>query len=438
MPHAYMVPNRSDMANAQLGVAGDRGIRLRIAAWNSRGVVASIPYLRELMRSNDIICLSEHWLHENRLNCLEEISSEFNAFARASAQSDASTYGVTRGQGGIAILWRKTLGGISPMTQISHDRICGIRAQTKACLVLNIYSVYMPSPGCSGDYDVVLDEIAEIIQTGENGTCNILCGDFNADMGYMGGRRSNRRPTKLGKTLYGFFNEFELVAANMQPITTGPLDTFRSGVGSSMIDYMAIPESLSSMLCEGEDIKDEITNTSDHFALRIVLGVECGENQGSAVKSQSRIKWSKLKAEQVHGIYTNSMDRYTHDVLNNSDIKNCNKSEIDEHIESLVRSMNENSNNLPKSKYKPHVRPFWKEKLKILKKEKVVNFRIWVANGRPRSADSDVWLRHKNSEKAFRREIKYVQKEFERRELEELLKTSECDKNRFWKTLTKV
>ena len=81
------------------------------------------------------------------------------------------------------------------------------------------------------------------------------------------------------------------------------------------------------------------------------------------------------------------------------------------------------------------MRPFWNEKLKTLKKEKVVNFRIWVANGRPRSKDSDVWLRHKNSKKAFRREIKFVQKEFERRELDELLRTSECDKNRFWQSI---
>ena len=34
--------------------------KLNIAAWNLRGLVAAVPYLRELMRVNDIICLSEH------------------------------------------------------------------------------------------------------------------------------------------------------------------------------------------------------------------------------------------------------------------------------------------------------------------------------------------------------------------------------------------
>ena len=67
--------------------------KLNIVAWNSRGLVAAVPYLRELMHVNDIICLSEHWLHSNRLKCLEDISDKFNVIARASLHSDASSYG---------------------------------------------------------------------------------------------------------------------------------------------------------------------------------------------------------------------------------------------------------------------------------------------------------------------------------------------------------
>ena len=160
---------------------------LSIAAWNSRGMVAAIPYLRELMRHNDVISISEHWLHANRLRCLDEISSDFNVIARASAHADAGSYGSSRGQGGVALLWRKSLSGVSPILEITHDRICGIRIQTMEGITLNIYSVYMPAPGGSDDFELVLDEIAEIINTGEKGVCTILSGDFNADMGFTGG-----------------------------------------------------------------------------------------------------------------------------------------------------------------------------------------------------------------------------------------------------------
>ena len=249
--------------------------QLSIAAWNSRGLVASVPYLRELMRSNDIICLSEHWLISNRLNSLGEISDDFNVIARASAHSDASKYGITRGQGGVAILWRKSLSGISPMEQITHDRVCGIRTQTDSGLVLNIYSVYLPSPGCCDNFEVAIDEIAEVINTGETGTCTLLCGDFNADMGYMGGKRSNRKPTRVGKTLAGFFEELDLVAVNMTTMATGPLNTFNSGVGSSTIDYVTVPCCILDLVVGCDVLRDEIMNTSDHYAIRYTLKVEC-------------------------------------------------------------------------------------------------------------------------------------------------------------------
>ena len=267
---------------------------LSIATGNCSGLVASVPYLRELMRSNDVICLSEHWLHSNCLRRLEDISNDFNVIARTSVHSDASTYGTSRGQGGggggVAILWRKSLGGISPMTQVTHDRICGIRAQTKAGFVLNIFSVYLPSPGSSEDFVVTLDEVAEIINTGELGTCTLLCGDFNADVGFLGGKRLSRIPTKVGRVLSNFLDEFDLVAVNMMPLTQGPLNTFNGGVGSSTIDYIMIPKCLKDMILSCKVANDEILNTSDHFVVRCTFDIECACYERPKVNLPSRIR----------------------------------------------------------------------------------------------------------------------------------------------------
>ena len=102
---------------------------LRITAWNSRGMLASIPYIRDIMRNSDIICLSEHWLHRNRLYMLDEISNDFLSHAYASNTSSEDCYGVRRGTGGVAIMWRKTIPGVSPLLEVKHDRLCGIRVQ---------------------------------------------------------------------------------------------------------------------------------------------------------------------------------------------------------------------------------------------------------------------------------------------------------------------
>ena len=323
---------------------------LSIASWNSRGLVASIPYLKRLMQSNDVICLSEHWLHSNRLNRLGDISDDFNIIARASAHSDACTYGSSRGQGGVAIMWRKSLGGISPMTQITHDRICGIRAQTNAGFVMNIFSVYLPAPGSSDDYDVTLDEVAEIINTDEKGTCTLLCGDFNADMGFLGGKRSSRKPTSLGRKLSKFLADFDLFAVNMLPITKGPLNTFNGGVGSSTIDYITIPKCLSGLVHTCEVVKEEILNTSDHFVVRCTLKIGCAIIKSSESKCPSRIKWGKIRRDINETVYSQNVELAAFNVLSNGGVKNLSKLQVDETIDMLVNVMVKAGDNLPKSK----------------------------------------------------------------------------------------
>ena len=144
----------------------------------------------------------------------------------------------------VALFWRKSLRGIRPISEIIHDRICGVRVQTKDGLVLNVYSLYMPAAGCRDDFKTALDEVAEIINTDERGTCIILSGDFNANMGFLGGKRSTRKPTKAGGKLAKYFSECGLCAVNMMPMSNGPVNTFCSGVGKSTIDYIAVPDSI--------------------------------------------------------------------------------------------------------------------------------------------------------------------------------------------------
>ena len=54
---------------------------IRIACWNARGFKSAIPYLRFLCKKVDVLAISEHWLHENRLGLMEEIS-EVNLLPR--------------------------------------------------------------------------------------------------------------------------------------------------------------------------------------------------------------------------------------------------------------------------------------------------------------------------------------------------------------------
>ena len=104
--------------------------QISIATWNSRGFTAAIPFLRELVRVNDVVTISEHWLHENRLSMLEQVSNNVLFCGRASRFASAENYGCSRGQGGVAIIWNKNITGITEVKNIIHDRICVVRLQT--------------------------------------------------------------------------------------------------------------------------------------------------------------------------------------------------------------------------------------------------------------------------------------------------------------------
>ena len=167
-----------------------------------RGFNSAVPYARELLKCNDIILLNEHWLHENRLCRLSEISGSINICAHSSRFASSENYGTSRGQGGVAIIWKDCLTGVSEIKDIICDRICGIRLQTKAGGVLNILSVYLPSVGSPEDYSVVIDELDEVISSREDGSLCIVGGDFNGDLGTLGGPRGYKKPSKQGRAFH--------------------------------------------------------------------------------------------------------------------------------------------------------------------------------------------------------------------------------------------
>ena len=141
------------------------------------------------MQYNDIVAVSEHWLHNNRLFMLDEISDRFNSVGRSSAASSEETYGLRRGQGGVALFSRKDLAGVSRIDTIRHNRICGIRIQKEGGAAMAILSVYLPAFGSKDNLSVSLDELEGIIESLGDEISIFVCGDFNGDMGAKGGPR---------------------------------------------------------------------------------------------------------------------------------------------------------------------------------------------------------------------------------------------------------
>ena len=178
---------------------------LKVACWNIRGYLSSIPYIKKLLDNVDVLAISEHWLHCNKLSILNGISDTHHFFGRSSKSSSAEHYGFGRGQGGVGLFWRKSIAGFSKVSNIIHDRACVIRYQSQNGEVFYFISLYLPSQGSQDDLRTTLDEISEIVELCEHGSHVVVLGDFNGDVGGTISPSSvllKSKPT-LMKTIFG-------------------------------------------------------------------------------------------------------------------------------------------------------------------------------------------------------------------------------------------
>ena len=414
----------------------ERPTTVRIACWNARGFNSAVPYLRYLFTLSDVIAISEHWLHENKLKRLEEISEHFYYCARSSSFASAENYGTKRGQGGVALFWKKTLGGVSQISNFVHDRFCGIRIQTCNNLVINIISVYLPAQGSPESFEACLDDLSEVLKTREFGSKTIICGDTNADMGSLGGKRSLKVPTLRGKIFFDFVSNFNLTSVNLQEGCSGPIQTFVGPTGSSTIDHILVPSDMIPCVIGSSVLGEDILNCSDHYP--VTAEVDVGQLLPTTINaSPVRMpKWNKVSVEDVKLLYTDVVERKLHGLL--TCVKNIDSNqEIDDAIEQLVATLSKASKAIPIASYRPNLKPYWNLELKNLKLQKVAKHRTWISEGKPSDGTSVAWCEYKRSKKEFAKALKRVSKTYENDQMIEAVESCSADKSIFWRHLKK-
>ena len=221
------------------------------------------------MTNHDILAVSEHWLHANRLNKLSDVDDKFNVIGRSSRYAGADVYGSNCGQGGVCIYWRKNLTFISPIKTLIHDRICGVRAQVTDNIAIRIFSVYMPAAGSNEDLEYSLDELSSVIIDGGGNSHSIICGDFNGDISRC--HDDSSLQYKHGKLVKIFISHCNLTAANCLSMCSGPKITHFGPTGSSMLDYIMVSNALVGMIKQVKVLDEEGLNTPDHNPISMSL-----------------------------------------------------------------------------------------------------------------------------------------------------------------------
>ena len=101
---------------------------ITVIAWNCRGLHNSVPYVHNLTETGyDIIILEEHWLWPYELTNLKSLHLDFSYTAVSDKRLNPSS-DLTRGCGGVAIVWRTSLRA-SALKLPDSDRLCGLRVE---------------------------------------------------------------------------------------------------------------------------------------------------------------------------------------------------------------------------------------------------------------------------------------------------------------------
>ena len=378
--------------------------------------------MQKLLTEVDVLAISEHWLHANRLEVLNGICDTHHVVARSSNSSAAEFFGSRRGQGGVAIFWRKSIPGFSKVGEIIHDRVCVIRYQPKQGDVHFFLSVYLPAQGSDDDLATVLDEISEVIESREPGSHIILLGDFNGDVGKWGGPRSPRPPTSRGKYVMNFFNRFGYVVMNLQQLASGPLDTFECHNGHSTIDYISVLGYSADLVVDCFVNDWDPLNTSDHRDVHLSIMIPEKTVLNNATSLPGRIKWGK---DSVKCQYTENTSHPLAIFWGKLEHSPVTPDSLDDLFQELSYILHRGASDLPRGKYVKHIKPYWSDELSHLKKVKIRAYRAWVGAGRPRDPMNHFMVAYKTSKKDFMHSIRRLAKQYEADEICKAAKLAE-------------
>ena len=156
---------------------------LRVSSFNCRNIKSSIDNVRQLCDTNDIIFLQETWLTFEELPMLKSLHADFYADG-VTAMDTSSGLLLGRPYGGIAILWRKSIGNCIQIHKYNDSRVMSIEYNNgnRKLLAVNIYMPCDDRSTNSANYDEFIKYLGmmhAIIQDCDISSVYII-GDWNA------------------------------------------------------------------------------------------------------------------------------------------------------------------------------------------------------------------------------------------------------------------
>ena len=434
-----------------LYVNGNQQI-LSIASWNiGCSYDVALPYVGELMKTNDILCLSEHGLYPCELHKLDNISQGFISLSKASKNLNDENFGFIRGNGGCAILWRKDLEScVRPLPHLGSDRICVIELTKAEGDKLYIIGVYLPYVGCKiANYKEELENlksICEELYTSSNSI--MIIGDWNAQFSKQYGIRGGNRTYTNAKDIANVLTQHDMEIIDIGDRAKGPLYTFQRGLSKTYIDHCAISAISSHIVVSIEVLHDNVLNQSDHLPLVCKLNISRTSVRYEPCKQ--RVAWHRATRETMQEVYSEPLENYIYTLLRRYKVdpalvltespviyENPLSIDVEIFVEEMNNAMKYHSSFLPQIRYNKHLKPYWCEELSALSKSNKKAWEIWVNAGRPREPENEYFKNYKDAKRVFRAQQRLKQFEYEKEEVKEIANNQEIDQRFFWYLVNK-
>ncbi|CAB4017039.1 Hypothetical predicted protein [Paramuricea clavata] len=258
----------------------------------------------------------------------------------------------------------------------------------------------------------------------------IIAGDFNV---HVSDPRSGQRENNRRKLLLEMFAEFDMFPVNVDMLCMGPLFTYYSSCGNSVVDYIFASRNIERIVkCVKVGDEHLCNNLSYHLPLiasiEISAGINCHESSNNLENEYERIAWRKCASEQVL-----EYQRRLYDTIITMDDTLYISNDVENYYRLVCRSVKSSDKCLPRAKYKKSIKPYWNNELKRLKTACMELHKKWTSEGRPRGEQYESFRLYKDAKRLFRKEQRKMVRKTEENDFKELNEASEIDHIKFWK-----
>ena len=412
--------------------------KITVCTFNCKHVKSSIEEVRRLCYQNDIVLLQETWLFKHDLFVLNDISATHFAQGVSSIDSDHEIL-TGRPYGGLAILWRKTLGHACRVITYDDNRVMGIEitSSQNSILILNVYLPYC-SEANQLDFDFYLSKLKDLIDAHKS-PHTLVFGDFNSDV--LNGNH------KFGNTLKDFVENEGLIVSDVTHINVGdnPYTYIAPNGSTSWLDHIISTVSGHALLdCVGIDYNFV---SSDHLPLLATLNTgRIGTVNSKKPVGNPRIKWENVSADQREEYYKNTEAELSkipldHGLILCDNVKCSDPSHrqaIDIMYQCITNALSGSSEfMLKKAGTKQKQVPGWNEVVKEAHQLARESFLCWRSRGSPRQGF--VFQQMKTHRAQFKLALRKCKNDRTRREADCLAKHHLAkDSKSFWKSINNI